>query len=250
MTTEVAVAPLSDRASHELVKVYVWQIPVRITHWLIALTLVILSVTGLYIGRPFMTVSGPAGESFVMGWMKVIHGYAAWVFTAAVVVRVIWMFTGNKYARWDKFLAVNRTRRRGIWPVVAFYSFLRDKPPAYVGHNPVAAGAYTLVFGLYFLAIATGLVMRGASADVGSVMSWFGGWAPLFGGLQIARWIHHVVMWLLLGFALHHIYSAWLMTIVDADGTMDSIFSGYKFVERHHLEPGPYRWNNRGEVDE
>ena len=63
----------------------------------------------------------------------------------------------------------NRTRRRGFMPVVAFYSFLRDKPPAYVGHNPVAASAYSLVFGLYFLAIATGLVMRGASADVGSL---------------------------------------------------------------------------------
>jgi Ni/Fe-hydrogenase 1 B-type cytochrome subunit len=250
MTTDAAVAPLADSASHELVKVYVWQIPVRITHWLIVVTLVTLSVTGLYIGRPFMTVSGPAGESFVMGWMKVIHLYSAWAFTAAVVARVIWMFTGNKYARWDKFVALNRTRRRGIMPVVAFYSFLRDKPPVYVGHNPVAASAYSLVFGLYFLAIATGLVMRGASADVGSLMSWFGGWAPLFGGLQIARWIHHVVMWLLLGFAVHHVYSAWLMSIVDADGTIDSIFSGYKWVERRHLEPGPYRWNNRGDVDE
>jgi hypothetical protein len=40
------------------------------------------------------------------------------------------------------------------------------------------------------------------------------------------------------------------MSIVDADGTMDSIFSGYKWVERRHLEPGPYRWNNHGDVDE
>ena len=250
MTTDAAVAPPPEAAADELVKVYVWQIPVRITHWVIALTIVILSITGFYIGRPMMSVPGPAGEAFVMGWMKVIHLYAAWTFTAAVVVRVIWMFTGNKYAHWDKFVAVNRTRRRGFLPVVAFYSFLRDKPPAYVGHNPVAASAYSLVFGLYFLAIATGLVMHGASADTGSIMSWFGGLAPLFGGLQIARWIHHVVMWLLLGFAVHHVYSAWLMSIVDADGTMDSIFSGYKFVHRKHLEPGPYRWNNRGDVDE
>jgi Ni/Fe-hydrogenase 1 B-type cytochrome subunit len=250
MTTDAAVAPLPVADPDELVKVYVWEIPVRVTHWLIALTLGILAVTGLYIGRPFMTVTGPAGESFVMGWMKVIHMWAAWVFTGAVLVRVIWMFTGNKYAHWDKFLLVSPTRRRGFMPVVSFYTFLRDKPPAYVGHNPVAASAYTLVFGLYFLAIATGLVIHGASADVGSLLAWFGTWASLFGGLQIARWIHHVVMWLLLGFAVHHVYSAWLMSIVDADGTMDSIFSGYKWVHRRHLEPGPYRWDNRGEVDE
>ena len=250
MSTQVAAAAAHEGLSTDLVKVYVWQVPVRVTHWLIAGTLVILSVTGFYIGRPFVSVSGPAGQSFVMGWMKVIHLYAAWVFTAAVIVRVIWMLTGNKYAHWDKFIAVNRTRRRGIMPVVAFYSFLRHKPPVYVGHNPVASSAYTLVFGLYFVAIATGLVMHGASAHVGSLMAWFGSFAPWLGGLQTARWIHHVVMWLLLGFAVHHVYSAWLMSIVDADGTMDSIFSGYKWVERRHLEPGPYRWNNRGEVDE
>jgi Ni/Fe-hydrogenase 1 B-type cytochrome subunit len=250
MTTDAAVAPPLAADPDELVKIYVWQIPVRITHWLIALTLGVLSVTGLYIGRPFMTVAGPAGESFVMGRMKVIHLWAAWVFIGAVLVRVIWMFTGNKYAHWDKFLAVKSVRRRGIIPVVLFYSFLRDKPPVYVGHNPVAASAYTLVFGLYFLAIATGLVMHGASADVGTLLAWFGTWAPLFGGLQVTRWIHHVVMWLLLGFAVHHVYSAWLMSIVDADGTMDSIFSGYKWVHRRHLQPGPYRWDNRGDVDE
>ena len=250
MTTHVAAAPSSEIAGDELVSVYVWQIPVRLTHWLIAISLMILSITGFYIGRPFVSVPGPAGGSFVMGWMKVIHMYTAWVFIGAVIVRVIWMFTGNKYSHWDKFLAINRTRRRGFMPVVFFYLFFRDKPPAYVGHNPVAASAYTLVFGLYFLAIATGLVIHGASANVGGLMAWFGTWAPLFGGLQIARWIHHVVMWLLLGFAVHHVYSAWLMSVVDADGTMDSIFSGYKWVHRRHLEPGPYRWNNRGEVDE
>ena len=103
-------------------KVYVWQIPVRITHWLIALTLVILSVTGLYIGRPFMTVSGPAGESFVMGWMKVIHAVLGMgVHRVAGCARVIWMFSGNKYAHWDKFLSFNRDRRRGFIPVVVFY---------------------------------------------------------------------------------------------------------------------------------
>jgi Ni/Fe-hydrogenase 1 B-type cytochrome subunit len=250
MTTDVVAVAPPHAAAADLVKVYVWQIPVRITHWVIALTIVILSVTGLYIGRPFMSVPGAAGDAFVMGWMKVIHLYAAWAFTAAVLVRVIWMFTGNKYARWDKFIAVHPVRRRGVLPVVAFYLFMRDKPPAYVGHNPVAASAYLMVFGLYLLAILTGLVMHGASAEVGSLMAWFGSWAPLLGGLQMARWIHHVVMWLLLGFAVHHVYSAWLMTVVDADGTMDSIFSGYKFVPREHLEPGPYRWNNRGDVDE
>ena len=167
---------MSDETSTEIVPVYVWEVPVRLTHWLIALSLFVLSATGLYIGRPFMTVPGEAGQWFVMGWMRIIHFYAAIVFSCAVIARVIWMFTGNKYARWDKFLAVHGVRRHGVLPTVLFYSFLRDKPAAYVGHNPVAGSAYLLVFGLYFLAIGTGLVMWAPSAEVGSPLRWF---APL-----------------------------------------------------------------------
>src|SRR5512139_828216 len=145
----------------EIVRVYVWEAPVRITHWLIALSIVVLSATGFYIGRPFVTVPGPAGQSFLMGWMKVIHGYTAYVFTVAVIVRIIWMFTGNKYSHWDKFIPVRRERRRSLWPTLKFYLFALRKPPGFVGHNPLAGITYTIVFGLYFVAILTGLMLRG-----------------------------------------------------------------------------------------
>jgi Ni/Fe-hydrogenase 1 B-type cytochrome subunit len=182
--------------------------------------------------------------------MKVIHGYAAYVFTAAVIARVIWMFTGNKYARWDKFLPVFRTRQKGMVPTVLFYMFVKDKPPGYVGHNPLAGAAYVAVFGLYFVAIATGFILRGVDANPGSLLRWFTSWDWVFGGLYVSRWIHHVVMWLLLGFAVHHVYSSILMASVEKTGTMDSIFTGYKWVPKHELGPGPYRWTHRGEFDE
>ena len=34
------------------VRVYVWEWPVRVCHWLIAGSIAILSLTGLYIGQP------------------------------------------------------------------------------------------------------------------------------------------------------------------------------------------------------
>jgi Ni/Fe-hydrogenase 1 B-type cytochrome subunit len=244
----VAIAPAAPPAAarDELVRVYVWEIPVRVTHWLMAFSIVALSVTGLYIGYPFATATGPE----LMGWAKYLHAIAAYVFIGSVVVRLIWMFTGNKYSHWDKFISINRTRMKGFLPTVFFYMFLRDKPPAFVGHNPVAASAYSLVYGLCAVAILSGLVLRGASADASALVRWFGGLAPLFGGLQMARWIHHVVMWLLLGFAVHHVYSAVLVAIVEKNGTIDSIISGYKWVPRRDIEMGPHRWMNRGEVDE
>jgi len=244
-------ATFEEAAPSDIVRVYVWEAPVRITHWLIALSIVVQSATGIYIGHPFITVSGPAGQHFVMGWAKVVHGYTAYVFIAAVVARVLWMFTGNRYAHWDKFIAVHPSRRRGFWPTIRFYLFALRKPPGFVGHNPVAGATYTLVFGLYFVAILTGLAMRGASASIDSPLRWFASLAPLLGGLQSARWIHHVVMWLLLGFAVHHVYSGVLMSTIEANATMESIFSGYKFVPREDLQFSGYRFiNRRGQVDE
>ena len=95
-------------------------------------------------------------------------------------------------------------------------------------------------------------MLRGASADAGSPLHVVRARSrPLFGGLQTARWIHHVVMWLLLGFAVHHVYSAVLMSTVEANATIESIFSGYKFVPREDLEFSGYRFINRtGQVDE
>jgi Ni/Fe-hydrogenase 1 B-type cytochrome subunit len=247
-TTTTSVSVLT---SPEIVHVYVWEVPVRVTHWLIVLAIGVLSVTGLYIGHPFNLDPGQAGQHFVMGWMKVIHFWAAYVFIGSVLARVVWMFTGNKYARWDKFIPVHRSRINGIWPTIKFYLFALRKPPGFVGHNPIAGLAYVGVFGLYFLAIATGLIMHGASADVGSPLRWFNSFAPLVGGLQMARWLHHVSMWLLLGFMVHHVYSGTLMSTIEANATMESIFSGYKFVPPEDLEYSGYRFINRkGQIDE
>jgi Ni,Fe-hydrogenase I cytochrome b subunit len=93
----------------------VWQWPVRMTHWCNAYSILILAVTGLYMGHPFITVSGPAGQHFVMGWTKTIHFYAAIVFALSVVSRLLWMFMGNRYSTWDKFIPVARRRQTGLW---------------------------------------------------------------------------------------------------------------------------------------
>jgi Ni/Fe-hydrogenase 1 B-type cytochrome subunit len=241
---------MSVEPDADLVRVYVWQIPVRVAHWLIALSIVVLAATGFYIGHPFISVPGEARFSFVMGWTKVVHFYAAIVFTTAVLARLIWMFTGNTYARWDKFVPVHATRRGGIRGTLEFYLFARDKPPTYVGHNPVAGLTYTLVYVLFGFSIFTGLTMYASHAGPTSPLEGFTVLAPIFGGFQTARWIHHVVMWLLLAFAVHHVYSALLLAIVEKMGTMESIFSGYKWVPRKALMAGPHRWMHRGEIDE
>ena len=217
-------------------RVYVWESPVRITHWLIFAAILVLSVTGFLIGRPVINPAGEARAHHVMATVKVIHFYAAIVFTTSILARLIWFFTGNSYSRWHQFLPVDSRRRKGIWGTLRFYLFVDRQTPPFAGHNPVAGLTYTLVFGLYALVTATGFAMYSVDAPVGSPFRKLQWLIPLFGGLPWARWIHHVIMWLLLGFLVHHVYSALLMSHVEKTATMESIFSGFKFLPPEEVD--------------
>jgi Ni/Fe-hydrogenase 1 B-type cytochrome subunit len=216
-------------------RVYVWDLVVRMTHWIIMLAIFILVITGIYIGRPYLIPSGPADELSVMGTMKVVHFYAAIIFTLAVFVRIGWMFVGSYYARWQQFVPMSARRRRDVFGMLKFYTFLSSEPPLNVGHNPLAGMTYLAVFTLYLIMIVTGIALYSTSA-VG-YMAWFEWLVPLLGGPQTARWIHHIAMWFLLGFVGHHIWSAMLVSRVEGMGLIDSLFSGYKWL--------PKGWRNR-----
>lgn len=221
-------ATAASREHVVLERVHVWEWPVRLAHWLIAFSILVLAVTGIYIGNPFLPVTGEATRSFVMGTMKSIHFWAAMVFAVSVVCRVIWMFAGNYYARWHQFLPVSGERIRGIFRTAAFYSFLRRESPAFVGHNPLAGLIYSVVFLLFAVMIATGLALASANAHVGSPLQVFSFLVPWVGGLQMARFLHHVVMWLIIGFVAHHVWSAFLIASVERAGLFESIFTGDK----------------------
>ncbi len=234
----------------DLVRVYVWEWPVRLAHWSVVLSIAVLAVTGIYIGNPLLVVRGPAGQNFLMGTMKVVHSYAAILFTLAVLARIIWMFRGNHFARWDKFIPVKARRRRGMVQALRFYLFRLRKPPGFIGHNPLAGFTYSFVFLLYLVQITTGFVLYGASAAAGSHMRFFRHFVPVLGGLQTARFIHHSVMWLLIGFAIHHVYSAVLMSQIEANATTESIFSGYKFVHKDDVIYSGYRFVDPKDIHE
>jgi Ni/Fe-hydrogenase 1 B-type cytochrome subunit len=93
-----------------------------------------------------------------------------------------------------------------------------------------------LVFVLYLVMIATGLGMYATDTVAGSPVAWAKTLLPAFGGAEGARWTHHVTMWLLLGFVVHHLYSAVLTSAVERNGTIESIFTGTKWVSRELAE--------------
>lgn len=215
-----------------LQRVYVWELPVRLTHWVLFLSIIVLSATGYYIGHPFISVPGAAKDHFLMGTVRTVHTYSAIVFTLAVLVRFYWLFAGNRYARLMEFIPLSGRRLRSLGKTFLYYSFIRHDPDEYAGHNALAGGSYAMIFLIYLIMIATGLALQSVNAPIGSLLRMFEWLAPLFGGLQMARLMHHVGMWVVLIFAVMHIYFVFLSSIIEHIGTFNSIFSGYKFLPK------------------
>lgn len=211
---------------------YVWELPVRLVHWVLFVSIVVLAATGYYIAHPFISVPGEARAHFVMGSMRSVHLYASIAFTLSALVRVYWAFAGNAYARWSQLVPVSRQRWQSFKHALLFYTFLTREPIEYLGHNALAGLTYAGIFGIYFVMIATGFALYTVYAPPGSPMQVFGFLIPLFDGLQVARLIHHIGMWVILIFAVAHVYFPVLYSIIERNGVFDSIFSGYKFKER------------------
>ena len=218
---------MAELAAPPKERIYIWELPVRVIHWVLFFAIIILSVTGFFIAHPFISVPGPAKQHFVMGTVRAVHLYTAIFFSVAVLVRFYWFFAGNRYARLREFIPF--FRMRGFWRTFQYYCFLKPHPEVYPGHDALAASTYGLIFLLYLVLIATGLALYTPIASITSPFQVFDFLGPLFGGLQIARLIHHICMYVIWLFAVVHIYSVVLWSTIEDSGEIDSIFNGHKF---------------------
>ncbi len=233
--TSATSAGATSAVEPGLTRVYVWDVPVRLTHWLLAISITVLAITGFYIGHPFIAAPNPAGQEFVMGTVLAIHFFSAIVFSLSELARIVWMFMGNRYARWNELIPTSKARWRQTWEWLKFYVLFRAVTPKFVGHNPLAGLTYILVYAICLLAALTGYAMFSVQAGVNSPMRIFSSLVPLFGGLQTTRWIHHMCMWVIVLFVIHHISCALLVARAAGNGTIDSMFSGFRFARQEDL---------------
>ena len=208
---------------------YVWEIPVRVTHWINVITIVTLATTGYFIGNPQSLALSP--ESFIMGWVRFVHFMAAYVFTISVLARLYWSLVGNKYAGWRNYFPwISATGRQRMADTLRYYLFLSKKVPHVVGHNPMALVAYSVLMVLFLLMILSGFALYAQYAP-GSFLQRVTSPLFLLFSNQTVRLGHHFIMWLIIGFVIQHIYTCWLMDVKERGGIFSSIFSGYKTVE-------------------
>jgi Ni/Fe-hydrogenase 1 B-type cytochrome subunit len=215
------------------VRVLVWELPVRVSHWFIFLSVVVLSVTGYYIHNPFIVVR--SRTAYVMGTMRFIHLVTASLFISAFLLRIYWFFVGNEWSNWRAFVPIHREQWRGMGRMVAYYTFFRKNIAHYVGHNALAAVTYLSMFLLMFIEILTGLALFSFTVS-NRILTFFIGWLPRLIDISYLRLIHFCIMFAFFIFVIHHVYSAVLVSWEERNGLIESIFTGYKFVPEAELQ--------------
>ena len=215
------------------VRVYVWELPVRFSHWLIVLSAAVLAFTGYYMHNPYITVRGRG--AYMMGTMRFIHLLAASVFISAFLWRIYWFFVGNEWSNWRAFVPIHRQQWQGMGRMVGYYSFLRKDLAHHVGHNALAAVTYMVMFTLMFVEILTGLALYSYTVS-NRVLTFFIGWLPRLIDISYLRLTHFLIMFAFPVFVIHHVYSAVLVSWEERNGLIESIFTGYKFVPEEELQ--------------
>ncbi|EIJ41029.1 cytochrome b [Beggiatoa alba B18LD] len=122
----------TERHTTELKAIPVWDLPVRLFHWVLVLLIIGLWVT--------------AEEDIY--YNMTLHTYFGYSVLALVLFRIVWGFVGSKHARFSDF----------IYGISATLDYLKHLPSRqaspYVGHNPV--GGWSVILLLCALLVQTG----------------------------------------------------------------------------------------------
>lgn len=122
-------------------KVRVWDLPVRLFHWLLVATIL------------FAFVSAEE-ESALFGW----HIPAGWVAAVLIAFRLLWGFIGGEHARFADFLKPSQIAHH-------VRSLFSAKPERSIGHNALGGVAIVALLGTVIGIVWTGALLIGGGGE-------------------------------------------------------------------------------------
>ena len=187
----------------------VWDLPLRLFHWLFAASIVASYITGM-VG---------------FDWMQ-YHFYLGYFMIGLLVFRVIWGFIGPRHARFGSFLA----KPAAVW-AYAQRLFDADSRPS-VGHNPLGGLMVILMLLLVLVQVSTGLFATDA-------VIWTGPYYPAVkqSTASLLSTVHSVNVNIILGAVCLHILAIVYYRYFKKQGLVSAMFTGYKSaaeVPAHH----------------
>jgi len=209
-------------------KQYCWSVLLRLFHWMFALSIVVLVVTGFYINTPWTNTTIEGSTSWLMTWMRFTHFVAGYVFSAAIIIRLFLYIFGNAQERiWD-VLPLTKRNLVNFWKTLQLYIYVSDEHDDRLGHNVLAGMTYIITVVAAVFQIISGFYLF--FPEVAFLQGWG---LAIFGNQQWSRFVHHILMWWFMIFALIHIYLCIWNTAKHPEGIITSIFTGNKIK---HIE--------------
>ena len=211
-----------DGARQTLAQEHSWL--VRFTHWLNAISLVVMTMSGLQIYAAFPSF-GPKipQENFLQfpeamrlgGWLGGAlqwHLTFAWLFTLTGVTYVLSLIVSGKWRR----VILRPGELCGVWPMVRHYFLFKPKPVQLEPYNPLQKLAYTSTIVLGVVAVVTGLLLFQPMQFALPV--------KLLGGFGMVRIYHFAAMLGFLSFIPGHL----LMVALHGWSNLYSMLTGWK----------------------
>lgn len=185
-------------------RLFVWDAPTRIFHWLIVAAVI---------------VGWATGEADTAFWFEV-HLISGYTLMAALVFRVIWGFAGSRHALFSDFL-------RG-WGAVGDYTakLARFKPPHFTGHNPLGGWMVILLLLALTGMVVTGLFGGEAHEDEVGPLAYMV--APALAEELVE--VHEIIFNVLLVLVAIHIAGVIADTVLTRDNLVHAMITGYKRV--------------------
>lgn len=181
----------------------VWDLPVRVFHWVLVLLVISQVVTA--------TIGGNAME---------YHAFGGFAILALVLFRILWGFAGGTHARFRDFV-------RGPAAVARYTHWLiKGTAPIHRGHNPLGGWSVVLMLVSLLVQAVTGLF---ANDDV--MME--GPLAKLVSGDTSALFtaIHDINAGILLTLILIHILAVLFYLLRRNQNLIGPMFTGRKAIE-------------------
>ncbi len=214
----------------------VWELPVRITHWVMVLALLVLGTTGYLIGNPPFSAPGEASGLYTFGTIRFIHFLAGYVLLATLLFRLYWGLVGNRYCRWTMMLPTKRKRWLGMKEEIK--DLLNPKGPfrVYTGHSPLANTSYIVLYLALVFSMISGFTLYAQGQYSPFWRSVAATGLALFGNkLNTVHLLHHLALWFFAIFLVIHLYLIAYTIIVSCSTEVDTMISGRKFVLEDHI---------------
>jgi Ni/Fe-hydrogenase 1 B-type cytochrome subunit len=216
----------------------------RINHWVVALSMIVAVVTGLYIGHPYYQsyIADPAVDKYVMAYNRLFHFIVAIIFDVSSVVVAYLYFCSRFEKAYKKLLPTPKNILEFLAVALNLITFNRVKKFD-SSHSDSFNAVFFFIFHLLLIwMLLTGLQLYVHGLESGE--SAIGSWWPAFlhittdwtvgvtgGTFMDVRLSHHYTMYAIIAWSMFHIYYQVWRTIFWQEADIAIAFGGSKFVE-------------------